>query len=102
MIESGVSPKIAGALPHGGGGTNFWWHHDLSSSHAAHRNKQFSATNNLTTPHWVPSGEDLSPLDIYVNPQRTHRLRGKDLSTGEKLMAEASRALCDMGATRSF
>ena len=54
------------------------------------------ATKNLATPHRIPSGADLSPLDIYVNPKLKHRPKEKDLSTMEKLMAGVSRALGDM------
>ena len=99
MLESDVLPKIGGVLLEG---EHFWWHHDLASPHTAQHTKQFLATKNLTTLHWIPSGACLSPLDIYANPQLKHRLDEKDISTREKLMAEVSRELGDIGNRAVF
>ena len=60
------------------------------------KTKQFLATKNPNTLPWLPSGADLSPLDIYVNPELKRRLKEKNLSTREHLMAGVSRALGDM------
>ena len=66
------------------------------------KTKQFLATKNPNTLPWLPSGADLSPLDIYVNPELKRRLKEKDLSTRGNLMAGVSRALGDMGADSVF
>ena len=99
MLESDVFPQIEGVLPEG---ERFWWQHDLASAHTALQTKQFLATKNITTLPWLPSGADLSPLDIYVNPELKRRLKEKDLSTRGKLMAEVSRDLGDMRADPEF
>ena len=93
MIESGVFPKIEGVLPEG---EHFWRHHDLASSHTSQNAKQFSGSRNIATLPRAPSGEDIWPLDIYVNPPLKHRLK-EDLSTRENLMADVIMALGDMG-----
>ena len=79
MLESDVFPQIEGVLPEG---ERLWRQHDLASAHTALQTKQFLATKNITTLPWLPSGADLSPLDIYVSPELKRRLKGKDLSTG--------------------
>ena len=50
----------------------------------------------------MPSGADVTPLDIYVNPELKKRLKGADLSTKEKLMAATTRALSDMRNDEEF
>ena len=62
----------------------------------------FTATKDLSAPHWAPRGADLSPLDIYVRPQPRKRLKEKDLSNRSELMADVSRALADMRGDSSF
>ena len=99
MLESDVSPQINGMLPEC---DRFWRQHDLASSHADQKTNQFAATKNIATLPWLPGGEDLSPIDIYLNPELMRRLKEKDLSTREKLLAEVSRALGDMRANAVF
>ena len=95
MLESNVFPQIEGVLPEG---ERFWWQRHISSSHTALQTKQFLVTNNITTLPWLPSGADLSPLDIYVNPELKRRPKENDLSSMEKLMGEVSRLLGDVRA----
>ena len=47
---------------------------------------------------WLLSGADLRPLDIYVNPELKKRLRGKDMSSHEKVLEATSRALAAMSS----
>ena len=51
---------------------------------------------------WLPSGADLSPLDIYVNPALKRRLQGKDMSSHEKVMDATARALDEMSSDPEF
>ena len=51
---------------------------------------------------WLPSGADLSPLDISVNPELKRRLRGKDMSTHKKVMGSAARSQSEMSEDPEF
>ena len=74
----------------------------MASPHTALNTKGVLAARNLKCIPWLPSGADLSPLDIYVNPELKRRLKGKDLTAKEKLMAEVSRARADMRSDEKF
>ena len=50
----------------------------------------------------MPSGADLSPLDLYVGPELKRRLKGANLATKEKLMAAVFRAANNMGMGADF
>ena len=53
-------------------------------------------------PPWLPSGADVSPLDIYVNPALKRRLRRKDMSLREKGTDATARALSAMSSDPEF
>ena len=78
ILESGEFPKIGGVVPEGDHSRQ---QQELDSAHTSRPTRAFSVGKNLTTVPWVPIAEDLAPLDIYVNPQPTHRLKEKGLST---------------------
>ena len=99
MLETDTFPQIEARAPSSGG---FYWQQDLASSHTANATKNFLSERDIKCLPWLPSGADLSPLDIYVNPALKDRLRGKDLTTNQKLMKEVSKAPSQMGADPDF
>ena len=68
----------------------------MDIAHSSQYDKALQAAKNLPMPPWIPSGADLSPPDIYANPQLKPRLKEKGLSTRGGLMADVSRELGDM------
>ena len=73
----------------------------MAISHTAHT-EGFSATKNLTTLPWAPSGADIAPREIYINPKLDQRIKEDDISTRGELMADVIRALGDMGRDSGF
>ena len=51
---------------------------------------------------WLPSGADLSPEDIYVNPALKRRLLSKDMGSREEVMDATARALGEMSSDPEF
>ena len=95
MLETDTFPQIEARAPSSGG---FYWQRDLASSHAANATKNVLSERDIKCLPWLPSGADLSPLDTYVNCALKDRLRGKDLTTNQKLMKEVPKAPSQMGA----
>ena len=99
MLKTDTSPRIATVIPEG---QDFYFQQDLAISHTAKSSTEWLGTQPLTLVPWAPSGADLSPLDIFVNPELKKRLRGKDMETVEKMTAATSRALSEMAEGPEF
>ena len=50
----------------------------------------------------LPSGANLSPLEIYVNPALKRRPQGKDMSSREKVADATARSLGEMSSDPEF
>ena len=98
MLTTDVFPQISTIVGEG----SFWWQQDLASPHTAKITTAYLAERSVMVAPWLPCGADVSPLDIYVNPELKKRLDGKDLESPEKIMAETAKALAEMGADEAF
>ena len=99
MLQTGVFPQVAAVSPQDEG---FACRRDLASSHAAKAAKKYLRNGGIRLVLRLPSGADLSPLDIFVNPGLKRRLRGKDMSTHEKVIGSGARALSEMSEAPEF
>ena len=64
--------------------------------------KAFLDKQGICLAPWLPRGADVSPLDIYADPALKQRLRGKGMSSAEKVMEATARALAEMSADPDF
>ena len=99
MLKTDVFPQAAALFPED---EVFYFQQDLASSHTAKATMAYLRNKGVRLAPWLPSGADLSPLDIFVNPELKRRLRGKDMSTHEKVMGSAARALSEMSEDPEF
>ena len=77
-------------------GDKWYFRQDLATSHTAKQTRAMLASGGVTLVPWMPSGADLSPLDIFVNPELKKRLHGKDLGAIDKLVNATARELNNM------
>ena len=93
MLQSDVLPQVAVHVPEG---EKFFFQQDLAAAHTATRTMDLLAEEGVSLVPWLPKGADVSPLDIYVNPELKRRLHGKDLGDYAELKNATARTLSEM------
>ena len=84
------------------GGERYWLQQDLAPAHSAEKTKEFLDKEGARVLPWLPAGADLNPLDVFANSALEAKVRGRDVSSRGKLLAETAKAIDELSRDQAF
>ena len=95
MLKTEVCPRVAAVSPKD---ERFIRQQDLAGSRATEATTKCFRNEGVRLELRLPSGADLSSLDVFANVELRRLLRRKDMCTRENAVGPAARALSEMAA----